>query len=191
MDLEAISTVAAWATIPLVIVGSLLHFAYDWSGHHRLVAVVGAVNESYWEHIKIAVWPVAACQVVLFVLGGYRIASFIPAATIALYSIPVGMVGLVFLYKHLVGRNLVPIDIAVFAVVVVVAQVLFVKVLQQLRPDGVMVALAALYLAGLVVSFLRFTLRPPREPDLFVDPLTGRYGVEGHTPPATDATDDR
>ena len=72
MSVDAVAAVSWWAIIPLIAVGSVLHFVYDWSGHHRVAAVFGAVNESYWEHTKIAIWPVAALQVALFALGGWR-----------------------------------------------------------------------------------------------------------------------
>jgi hypothetical protein len=45
------------AIMPIFLPGSILHFAYDWSGGWRPVAPVGAVNESVWEHLKIAYWP--------------------------------------------------------------------------------------------------------------------------------------
>ena len=184
MSLEALSAVTWWMIAPLVIVGSLLHFAYDWSGHNRFVAVFGAVNESYWEHVKIAVWPIVVLQIVLFALGGYRYPSFLPAATISLYSIPVGMIGIVFVYKGIAKRNVLWIDIAAFAVIVCLSQVIFIGILEQLRPDTITVVIAAIYLAGLLTAFLRFTLRPPAEPDVFIDPLTRKYGLAGHgTPP--------
>lgn len=178
MDLEGLISLNLWMIVPLVILGSALHFAYEWSGRHRLAAIFGAVNESYWEHIKVAFWPILALQVVSFALGGWRIPSFVPAATVALYSIPVGMIGLVYLYKHVVGRNVLWVDIGVFALVVALAQVIFVNLLEQLEPEPITVVLAVGYLVGLLVSFLRFTRRPPREPDIFIDPITGRYGLE-------------
>ena len=55
MDMSEIVSVSWWMILPLTIVGSLLHFLYDWTGEKRWAAVLGAVNESYWEHIKIAV----------------------------------------------------------------------------------------------------------------------------------------
>lgn len=180
MELHTLVVASWWAIIPLVVLGSLLHFAFDWSRHNRVVAVFGAVNESYWEHIKIAVWPVALFQVAMFALGGWRFPSFIPATTVALYSIPVGMIGIVFLYKSALKRNVLWLDIAVFALVIASAQWIFTTVLQQLQADMLTIALAALYLVGLVVSFLRFTLLPPREPDWFLDPITRKYGVKAH-----------
>lgn len=180
MGIELLVTTSWWMIVPLIIVGSLLHFLYEWSGHNKLAAIFGAVNESYWEHIKIAVWPVALLQIVLFSLGGYRQPSFVPAATVALFSIPISMIGLVFLYKSVTKKNVLWIDITVFAVSIVLAQTLFIQVLIQLAPGVLTITLSSLYLVGLLVSFLLFTLRPPREPDVFIDPLTSEYGLLAH-----------
>lgn len=44
--------------IPVIILGGvLLHFCFDWSGRRRLLAVFAPVNESVWEHLKMAYWP--------------------------------------------------------------------------------------------------------------------------------------
>ena len=39
------------------LIGTLLHFMYEWSGHNKVVSLFAAVNESTWEHIKIALTP--------------------------------------------------------------------------------------------------------------------------------------
>lgn len=123
--------------LPLGVIGSLLHFIFDWTRHNRVVAIFSAVNESYWEHIKIAIWPVVLLQIVLFVCGGYQYASFIPAATIALYSLPISMLGIVFLYKSVTKRNILWLDIASFFAIIALAQTTFVLVLEQLDPSWV------------------------------------------------------
>ena len=43
--------------VAISIIGTLLHFLYEFSGKNFLVAIFSAVNESVWEHIKIAVIP--------------------------------------------------------------------------------------------------------------------------------------
>src|SRR5690606_4783951 len=101
MDMAGIVSTSWWMILPLIVLGSLLHFLYDWTGGQRWAAVMGAVNESYWEHIKIAIWPVVLLQATLFALGGYQYTAFIPAATVAIYSLPVSMIGIVWLYKAL------------------------------------------------------------------------------------------
>lgn len=180
MAFETLVTVSWWMILPLSFVGSLLHFTFDWTGHNRLAAIFSAVNESYWEHIKIAAWPTMALYVVLFALGGYHYPAFIPAATIALYSIPMTMIGVVFAYKAVAGRNVLWLDISVFGVTIALAQAIFVSLLQGLEAGLLVVVVSVFYLVGIVAAYLLFTLRPPDEPDVFIDPITNRYGLEGH-----------
>ena len=180
MTLETIISISLWLIVPLGILGSLLHFLFDWTGHNKFVALIAAVNESYWEHIKIAFWPVLLVQLGLFAAGGFQFSSFIPAATIALYSIPIAMVGLVFLYKSVSTRNILWIDITVFFLVIAIAQVIFVLVVQELNPSINTIILSLAFLVGLVVAFLRFTTQPPLEPDVFVDPTNKKYGLRAH-----------
>lgn len=181
MDMAGIVAVSWWMILPLIAVGSMLHFLYDWAGQRRWAAILGAVNESYWEHIKIAVWPVVLLQVVLFSLGGYRYPAFVPAATVAIYSLPISMIGIVWLYKAVTKRNILWLDIAVFGIVIVLAQFIFTHLLQRLAADALTVALSVPYLLGILGAFWRFSLRPPTEPDVFVDPITSEYGIDGHS----------
>lgn len=180
MDIDSIITVSWWMILPLGAVGSLLHFLFDWTGHNRVAAIFSAVNESYWEHIKIAVWPVVVLHVVLFAAGGYRYPSFLPASTIALYSIPISMIGLIFLYKSITRRNVLWLDITVFFIVIAIAQAVFVLILGELAASAATIVLSILFLVGLLAAFSRFTLRPPREPDMFVDPIVSKYGLGAH-----------
>ena len=41
----------------IIILGTLLHFTFEWSGFQEIVGVFSAVNESVWEHLKIAFIP--------------------------------------------------------------------------------------------------------------------------------------
>ena len=180
MTIDSVILVSLWMIVPIGLLGSVLHFLFDWTKHNRLVAFFSAVNESYWEHIKIAIWPVFLLQIILFSLGGYQIPSFVPAVTIALYSIPVSMVGLVFLYKSVTDRNILWLDISIFFVCIAIAQSIFVLLLGQLAPTSGTVVMSSLFLLGLVVAFLLFTFRPPREPDVFLDPIKKDYGLRAH-----------
>ena len=180
MGMDGIVLWSLWMIVPLGLLGSALHFAFDWTSHNRFVAFFSAVNESYWEHIKIAIWPVFLLQSVLFALGGFQYSSFVPAATIALYSIPVSMVGLVFIYKSVTKRNILWLDISIFFVCIAIAQSIFVLVFEQLSPTAGTVVMSLLFLVGLVVAFLLFTLRPPKEPDVFLDPINKDYGLRAH-----------
>ena len=36
----------------IAIVGTLLHFVYDWSGQNPAVGIIAPVSESTWEHLN-------------------------------------------------------------------------------------------------------------------------------------------
>ncbi len=182
VDFDSLARLSAWMLVPLFIVGTLLHFLYDWTGENRFVARFAAVNESYWEHIKIAFWPLFVYFCVVGALGGYRLAGFLPAATAALYAVPVSMIALVYTYKRVTRRNLLWLDILVFLVTMMLSLSVFVLLSQELVPSLLTNILAGIYLLALIVAFASYTLRPPADPDLFVDPLNEKYGLEAHEP---------
>ena len=43
--------------IIISLIGTISHFLYDISNHNKFVGLFSAVNESTWEHIKIALTP--------------------------------------------------------------------------------------------------------------------------------------
>lgn len=180
MDISQITTLDYWMIIPLFFIGSALHFTYNWAKHNRKVAIFSAVNESYWEHIKIAYWPLFALYLIEFLLGGWAQPAFIPAKTVALYSVPIFMVSIVFSYKHFTRKNILFVDIGSFLLSIIVAQVLCSLVLSQLVADGWIIAISLVFLLFIFLAFLMFTRRPPREPDFFRDPITKKYGYKGH-----------
>jgi hypothetical protein len=51
--------------VPIVLAGSALHFAFDWSGHWLPLALIAAVNESVWEPMKLAFWPAVTWAVLV------------------------------------------------------------------------------------------------------------------------------
>ena len=166
--------------IPLFIIGSSLHFVYNWSNHNKKVAVIAAVNESYWEHIKIAFWPLIVLYALEYALGGYAISSFIPSCTISLYIVPITMVSTVFLYKHFVKRNILWVDISLFLVTITIAQVVSHLILDELSASILTNVISFAFLFFILTAFLVFTTNPPKEPDIFKDPLTEKYGIKGH-----------
>lgn len=180
MSIDTIITLDLWMIVPLFLFGSILHFTYNWSRHNKHVAIFSAVNESYWEHIKIAFWPVFLLAAFEYAAGGHHYLSFLPAKTIALYSIPVSMIVIVFVYKHFTKRNILALDILAFLVSVALAQTISLSLLGQLNADVLTAALSVPFLLALVMSFVLFTLHPPREPDFFKDPLSEEYGLKAH-----------
>jgi hypothetical protein len=45
------------AAVACTLLGTLLHFAYDFSGQNFVVGLFSAINESTWEHLKLLFMP--------------------------------------------------------------------------------------------------------------------------------------
>ncbi|MBU7015390.1 MAG: hypothetical protein HXS52_11800 [Theionarchaea archaeon] len=159
----------------IIVVGSCLHFLFELSGSLPVVGMVGAVNESVWEHLKIGFWPA-----VFFALIEYSFlkskANFWMAKATSAYVIPVTIIVLFYVYTTILGYNTLALDITVFIVAVIVGQAASYRVLTyrdlsaQLKWAGIA---ALLVLAAL---FMVFTFYPPHV-GLFQDPVTGGYGI--------------
>ena len=75
--------------------GTLLHFAYEWSGGSAAAAVFAAVNESVWEHMKLLVMPAFLFTAVqVWVMG--EIYPNLPA--VRAVTIPLGALTIPVLY---------------------------------------------------------------------------------------------
>ena len=61
----------------IIAFGSLMHFCYAWSGYATVVGLFAPVNESVWEHLKMAFWPLVLYSAVEFVFVHDLTANFI------------------------------------------------------------------------------------------------------------------
>ncbi len=59
-----------FSAIFAIILGTLLHFAYEWSGNNAFVGSFSSINESTWEHLKLAFFPMLITAIIrLFYFG--------------------------------------------------------------------------------------------------------------------------
>lgn len=163
----------------IIILGSVLHFTFDWSGHQAIIAVFSAVNESVWEHLKLGFWPA-----LLYALIEYRYlrksaTNFFFAKTVGIYLIPITITVLFYSYTAVLGESVFFIDILTFVIAVIVGQLTSYKLLTFRKlPDHLnKISLVALILLGL--AFVLFTFYPLQLP-IFRDPVTGEYGIINH-----------
>ncbi len=160
----------------IILAGSALHFAFEWSGNWLPLAVFAAVNESIWEHLKIAFWPGIAWGILTILLLQQSWRRVIAVKGIGLLLTAVLIVVIFEAYTHILGTNLLAFDIATFAFAVIAGQLLSARLLaspslpRPLVQTGL--ALAAMQMA-LYATLSYFP--PPLW--LFVDGSTGQAGL--------------
>jgi hypothetical protein len=163
----------------IVMIGSLLHFTFEFSGNHPVVGLFSAVNESVWEHLKLGFWPALVWFLIEYKSIKKRTNNFFFAKSAGIYLIPIVIPILFYSYTFVLGESVLVIDILTFVVAVIFSQFVSYKLLTYKRLPGVLskISLVALVLLG--VAFMLFTFYPPHLP-LFRDPITGEYGITNH-----------
>lgn len=159
------------------VVGTLLHFAYAWSGENQLAAVVSAVNESVWEHMKLLFVPVFFWSVVQLWFHGRDYPNFLAARAAAVLAglalIPV----LYYTYTGVLGRRISWVNILIFFLAVTVTFLVDYRLLTTgwgRRPWQQVAGLVVLWAAAFL--FVYCTFYPVKLP-LWQDPVTGGYGI--------------
>lgn len=166
---------AIWGFLFTSILGTLLHFAFEWSGNMPVIGLVSAVNESIWEHMKLIFYPMAACAVIQYRFGqgrgeGYWCEKLV-SILITLTLIPV----IYYTYTGILGTSADWFNIAIFFISAGIAYrseaIRFQKGRNCPLSDGV----AGGLIAVIALLFVVFTFFPPKIP-LFADPRTGAFG---------------
>ncbi len=157
-------------------IASFLHFLYDLSGRSVLGALLGSVNESVWEHMKIfsiayLVWAVAE---LLWTKPSFK--AFVWAKAVGAYSLCVLIAGFFYLYTGLLGRLNLVVDLVLGLVSAFLAHFISYKLTTSGHNHGQFFYTGIMLLFLMFVMILCFTYYPP-EADLFKDPVTGMLGI--------------
>lgn len=166
----------------MILAGSALHFVFDWTGGWPPVAVIAAVNESIWEHLKLAFWPGIAWA--LLSPKGVRLPlrARLAGKGFGLLVAAVLIVAIFRGYTAILHHNILLLDIATFAFAVLAGQLVSAWLsMRAAAHRGTLILGAALLLAQLA-AFASLTYVPP-EHSLFLDSRNGLAGI----PPAGDA----
>lgn len=75
----------------VAILGTLLHFTYEWSGQNPIVGIFSAQNESLWNHLKLLFFPMLLLTLLQLFLNNDVVDDFIQKRTLGIVS------GLIFI----------------------------------------------------------------------------------------------
>jgi hypothetical protein len=164
------------STLIVVSIGSLLHFAWAWSGHNSIIAIFAAVNESTWEHLKLAFWPALLLSPLQRRLYGKLPGWLLATATRSLLP-SVLIVALFYGYTSILGTNYLAVDIATFIIAIFVGELIGHRLMRMRTALYVRLASAAALMFA-VAAFSTLSFAPPSW-FLFDEPHNGSHGIQG------------
>ncbi len=172
-------SILKWELVGIAVIsvlGSVLHFVFDWSGGWEPVGVIAAVNESVWEHFKIAFWPALFYAIFEYPFLRRSASNFMMAKAIGIYVMPVAIAVIFYSYTAVVGEEILVVDILIFFVAVALGQLASYRVLTMRRWPVWTGRLGLAMVIALAAAFGVFTFYPPHLP-IFKDAVSGGYGI--------------
>lgn len=160
------------------ILGTILHFTYEWSNHNKYVSLFSAVNESAWEHMKLLVFPSLVWMLIEVPFIGNN-PNFLTAKAVSLV-IMVSLIPFMFyLFKYLFKKSILIVDILIFYIAVGIGQYLSYLILNIDKLPSFLNYLSLLIMIFLYGYFLIATFLPGNSP-VYIDPITKKKGIKGH-----------
>lgn len=160
-------------------VGTLLHFMYEYSGHNKIVSLFAAVNESTWEHIKIALTPTFIWTLYDGAVYGMN-ANYFIAKTSSLLVIIILIPLLFYTYKAFTKKSMLPIDIIIFYIAIIASNLTFHYIVNIKSVHFFYSYISVVILFIIFGLYMVLTLLPIKN-FLFKDPITKKYGIKGHS----------
>ena len=156
-------------------IGTLLHFAFDWSNQNVIVGIFSAVNESIWEHIKLLYFPL-----LIFTLIENHFLKPLPrnfwcakavGVLIGVITIPT----LYYTYTGVFGVNADWLNILIFFITCALVFFIETKIIKNNRGCFISPTVSKILIFLIGVLFVVLTFYTPQIP-LFCDPLDSTYG---------------
>ncbi len=110
--------------ILICIVGTIFHFAYEFSGGNILVALFSAVNESIWEHIKIAVMATYVVSFLKMAIKEKRDENLWTSLFFKVISIIIIIPIFFYSYKAILGVENLFFDLLILYLSIIISQII-------------------------------------------------------------------
>ena len=160
------------------LVGTICHFLYDWTNHNKFIGLFAAVNESTWEHIKIALTPTLLWGLIDGFLYGAN-GNYFLAKSLSLLIMIIIIPIIFYLYSYLLKKHVLLIDILIFYLAIFLGQSLFYFILESSTVPYILNYIGTILLFVIFGFYMVATLLPLKI-FLFKDPITKKYGVKAH-----------
>lgn len=165
--------------IVISILGTLAHFIYDLTNHNKIMGLFGAVNESTWEHIKIALTPTFLWGILDGFLYGTNPNYFLAKLT-SVMAIIVIMPLLFYGHKYVAKKDYFIFDIISFYIVITCSQLFFYLIITMENLPYIINYLSCIGLFMAFGCYMTLTLLPMKN-FIFKDPITKKYGYKAHS----------
>lgn len=175
-ELKLVKKLSIIGFFVISIIGTLLHFTFEFSGSNVFVGLFSAVNESVWEHLKIAVMPTFIWTIIELVVLKYRQDNLWSSLLVKIITIMVSITLGFYIYTAFTGGHITWISILLFYIAILLGQVFSYKEITSKKVKVEYEEISKYLVIAIFLMFIFFTFLPPKL-NLFRDEVTSTYGV--------------
>lgn len=175
-ELKKLKVLSVVGFFVISIIGTLLHFTFKLSHGNLFVATFSAVNESVWEHLKIAVMPTFVWTIFELFILKYRPDNLWISLLLKIITIMFSIVILFYISVLIFGTHNTIASVIIFYLSILFGQIVGTYVLYYKKVSVNIEEVSKYLVLALFLLFVFFTFLPPKA-DIFKDEATQTYGV--------------
>ena len=142
----------------IFILGTLLHFTYEWSGGNSFVGVFSSVNESTWEHLKLLFFPMLITTIIGYFLFKNKYPNFLCPKVLGIVIALAFTIIFFYTYTGILGKNIPFIDISSFFVATIIGEISsYILIINKFKCNNVF---ATTFITIMIICFVIFTFSP-------------------------------
>jgi len=168
-----------WGILFIVLLGALLHFTFELSSGWLPLGVISAVNESVWEHLKLAFYPSLFLTLIEYFLlfrPQKPFSGFLFSRALGTLAMPLIIVAIFYSYTSFTGESILAVDLSSFVIAIVAGQFISYLLVRRFAFPHWADATGLFIFAAGILLFAIFTFYPPYL-GIFQDPVSGQYGI--------------
>ena len=156
------------SAIIVFILGTLLHFTYNFFDENKFIGIISSINESVWEHLKLIFFPMIFNTIVGYIYIGKKIPNFLCSKTIGIITAILTMIVFFYTYSGILGKNIAIVDILSFYIIVALGEfVSYIFMINRIKCNN---KLSVAILLVILLLFVVFTFKAPPI-GIFKDPI--------------------
>ncbi len=139
-----------------------MHFVYSDILKNVFTALIAPINESVWEHMKLAYIPLFLFSIIEYTILKYKnLSKFLFVKAVEIYIIMTTIVVSFYGYTWILGKNILVFDILTYILAVIVGQIFSYKILKNNISNKNYLWAGILLTVALILLFSFFTFWPP------------------------------
>lgn len=147
--------------IPIIFVlGSLSHFLYEFTGNNKFVGYICPINESIWEHMKLALYPVFLCNSMYYLIRNKKnnidtnkwFTANMVSVIVSMLSIPFCY----YLYTGALGISNSIVNIFILLISISLGQILALHIYRRGRGTNAIFSISIVILIMILFALLTY-----------------------------------